>query len=101
MKQTNSTITFLSAQYRAVMKDAYLKGLASTALLSTAALASVYSNASQAEELTSLDQLASGGDYSLSSGTKSFDVNKKIDWNGNLVISGGAEKGFHKSIPRS
>lgn len=96
MKQTNSTITFLSAQYRAVMKDAYLKGLASTALLSTAALASVYSNTSQAEELTSLDQLASGGDYSLSSGTKSFDVNKKIDWNGNLVISGGAEKGFHK-----
>ena len=99
MKQTNSTITFLSAQYRAVMKDAYLKGLASTALLSTAALASVYSTSTQAAELNNLDQLASGGEFTLSSGSgaKNFDVSKPVKWQGNLTIEGGPEagKGVH------
>ncbi|MCK0534813.1 MULTISPECIES: autotransporter outer membrane beta-barrel domain-containing protein [unclassified Anaerobiospirillum] len=99
MKQTNSTITFLSAQYRAVMKDAYLKGLASTALLSTAALASVYSTSTQAAELNNLEELKNGGDFTLSSdkAPKQFNVDKQIEWNGNLSITAGpaAGQGVH------
>ena len=41
MRQTNSTLTFLAAQYRAVLKDAYLKGLASTAIVGTAVMGSM------------------------------------------------------------
>ena len=38
MKQTNNAIKFLMAQYRAIFKNAYFKGMAS-ALLLTAGLA--------------------------------------------------------------
>ena len=94
MKQTNSTITFLSAQYRAVLKDAYLKGLASTAILSTAALASVYSSTAEAATpLNNIDQLQNGGDYTLDGSTggtsKDFKVNKQLDWKGNLTVTHG------------
>ncbi|MCK0525812.1 hypothetical protein [Anaerobiospirillum sp. NML120449] len=94
MKQTNSTITFLSAQYRAVLKDAYLKGLASTAILSTAALASVYSStADAATALTDINQLKNSGDYTLDGtlggGSKDFKVTSKLDWKGDLTVTGG------------
>lgn len=92
MKQTNSTITFLSAQYRAVMKDAYLKGLASTALLSTAALASVYSSSTDAKELTNLDDLKNSGALTLGSTTqdgKKFELNNKLEWNADLTLTDG------------
>ena len=93
MKQTNSTITFLSAQYRAVLKDAYLKGLASTAILSTAALASVYSSTADAAALTDINQLKNSGDYTLDGtlggGSKDFKVTSKLDWKGNLTVTHG------------
>ena len=38
MKQTNNAIKFLMAQYRAIFKNAYFKGMASAVLL-TAGLA--------------------------------------------------------------
>ena len=38
MKQTNNAIKFLMAQYRAIFKNAYFKGMA-TALVLTAGLA--------------------------------------------------------------
>ena len=100
MKQTNSTITFLSAQYRAVMKDAYLKGLASTALLSTAALASVYSSSTDAKELTNLDELSSSEALTLGSPNtdgKQFQLNKKLEWNAALSLGDG-KKGKPNSI---
>ena len=48
MKQTNNAIKFLMAQYRAIFKNAYFKGMA-TALVLTAGLA-----AGQAQAATEL-----------------------------------------------
>ena len=101
MKQTNSTITFLSAQYRAVLRDAYLKGLASTAILSTAALASVYSSAAEAAQpadLNDLEQLQKPGDYTLDSGSgpKDLQLYKKLDWQGNLTVNSSVKGNPHK-----
>ena len=94
MKQTNSTITFLSAQYRAVLKDAYLKGLASTAILSTAALASVYSSTAEAaSELTNLNQIQQSGDYTIGNKPDKsvvLETRGQIDWKGNLTVTGGS-----------
>ena len=76
MKQTNSTLTFLSAQYRAVMKDAYLKGLASTALLSSAAMGSIYASTADAadnRQLNDFNDLATAGDVTYSE-AKSKDI---------------------------
>ena len=101
MKQTNSTITFLAAQYRAVLKDAYLKGLASTALLSTAALASVYtSSAEAATKLDNLEQLGTAGDYTLddTAGSKDLRVNKDLNWQGNLTVNSSVKGDPHKII---
>lgn len=101
MKQTNSTITFLAAQYRAVLKDAYLKGLASTALLSTAALASVYSSSAEAAtKLDNLEQLGTAGDYTLddTAGSKDLRVNKDLNWQGNLTVNSSVKGDPHKII---
>ena len=48
MKQTNNAIKFLMAQYRAIFKNAYLKGMA-TALVLTAGLAAGQSQAATAD----------------------------------------------------
>lgn len=45
MKQTNSTLTFLQAQYRAVFKNAYFKGLTSALVLTTGLAAAQDANA--------------------------------------------------------
>ena len=50
MKQTSSAITFLMAQYRAIFKHAYIKGLASAVIL-TAGLAAGASQAADTEGL--------------------------------------------------
>lgn len=97
MKQTNSTLTFLSAQYRAVMKDAYLKGLASTALLSSAAMGSIYASTADAAEAKPLDNfsdLATAGDVSYSD-TKSKDIaiGESGEWNAKLNVTNGANDG--------
>ena len=49
MKQTNNAIKFLMAQYRAIFKNAYLKGMA-TALVLTAGLAATAGNAQAATQ---------------------------------------------------
>ena len=54
MKQTNNAIKFLMAQYRAIFKNAYFKGMASAVLL-TAGLAA---GASQAADIDSADAWA-------------------------------------------
>ena len=49
MKQTNNAIKFLMAQYRAIFKNAYLKGMA-TALVLTAGLAAGQAQAASAQD---------------------------------------------------
>ena len=49
MKQTNNAIKFLMAQYRAIFKNAYFKGMA-TALVLTAGLAATAGNAQAATQ---------------------------------------------------
>ena len=49
MKQTNNAIKFLMAQYRAIFKNAYFKGMA-TALVLTAGLAAGQAQAASAED---------------------------------------------------
>lgn len=112
MRQTNSTLTFLAAQYRAVLKDAYLKGLASTAIVGTAVMGSMGSahaaNSQDAPELkpqsptelTNLSQLAQKGSQlqlssSGSSGTKNFTLQQSQEWNADLVITNGDNRTPH------
>ena len=108
MRQTNSTLTFLAAQYRAVLKDAYLKGLASTAIVGTAVMGSMGSaHAADTQdtatptrtELTNIDQLAdqnaklvlsSSGDQ-----VKKFELKESTEWNADLVITNGDNKTPH------
>ena len=49
MKQTNNAIKFLMAQYRAIFKSAYFKGMA-TALVLTAGLAAGQSQAATPDD---------------------------------------------------
>ncbi len=67
MKQTSSALTFLLAQYRAIFKRAYVKGIASAVLL-TAGLAA---GQAQADPYTDLDSIntATGGDVITIDGT--------------------------------
>ena len=63
MKQTSAALTFLLAQYRAIFKRAYIKGIASAVLL-TAGLAA---GAAQAADTLYFE--GSGGNWELKSGT--------------------------------
>ena len=96
MKQTNSTLTFLSAQYRAVMKDAYLKGLASTALLSSAAMGSIYASTADAAptELNDFKDLAQSGEVSYSKdAAKEIAIADSGEWNAKLNVTNGKDDG--------
>ena len=62
MKQTNNAIKFLMAQYRAIFKNAYFKGMA-TALVLTAGLA-----AGQAQAVDEIYETAAGTDISQAVG---------------------------------
>ena len=98
MKQTNNAIKFLMAQYRAIFKNAYFKGLTSAVLL-TAGLA--VAGGAQAADLSSLDDLASADADITITGTSTDDgtndkwANLKVTvttdktWNGSLTITGG------------
>ena len=91
MRQTNSTLTFLSAQYRAVFKDAYIKGLASSAVISTAFLSTVSVGEVQATELTDLKQLQEeGADLTLATSggqAQNFNVKGDLQWNADLKVT--------------
>ena len=109
MRQTNSTLTFLAAQYRAVLKDAYLKGLASTAIVGTAVMGSMGSahaadshdtTAPTPQDFTSLEQLKEKGaklNLTLSGGkTKQFEIKESQAWDADLVITDGLNSGPHQ-----
>ena len=111
MRQTNSTLTFLAAQYRAVLKDAYLKGLASTAIVGTAVMGSMGSAHAansqdpavptpSSKEFTSLEQLKEAGaklNLTLSGGkTHKFEIQNSQAWDADLVVTNGLNDGPHQ-----
>ena len=69
MKQTSNALTFLMAQYRAIFKNAYFKGIATAAIV-TAGLAVGSANAAKTGEW--LDQAPESGAASvvITSGTE-------------------------------
>ena len=101
MKISNNALNFILAQYRAIFKRAYVKGLASAVLL-TAGLAA--GQAQAAGPLTSIDNGLSGtivigktiGDVEATNSAinlKSKDVgqiNGKNKWNANVTVNSGA-----------
>lgn len=111
MRQTNSTLTFLAAQYRAVLKDAYLKGLASTAIVGTAVMGSMGSAHAadshdsavptpSSKEFTSLEQLKEAGAKltltSSGSSTQKFEIKESQAWDADLVITNGSNSNPHQ-----
>ncbi len=109
MRQTNSTLTFLAAQYRAVLKDAYLKGLASTAIVGTAVMGSMGSahaadsqdsTTSSSQDFTKLEQLKEKGaklNLALSGGkTQQFEIKDSQAWDADLVITNGDNSTPHQ-----
>ena len=97
MKQTNNAIKFLMAQYRAIFKNAYFKGLTSAVLL-TAGMA--VAGQAQADSMTSLDDLATEdvtitGNTSDSGNGKYEAINVAASgnftsWNNTLTINSGS-----------
>ena len=109
MRQTNSTLTFLAAQYRAVLKDAYLKGLASTAIVGTAVMGSMGSahaadahdtSTSSSQDFTKLEQLKEkGAQLTLNTSgaqTKNFTIENSQRWDADLVITNGDNSNPHQ-----
>ena len=92
MKVSNNALNFLLAQYRAIFKRAYVKGLASAVLL-TAGLAAAQAQAANltndsgsALEATEAITIGSGGDYDSIKISGGFS-NK---WNADVTITSGA-----------
>ena len=101
MKQTSNAIKFLLAQYRAIFKSAYFKGLATAAVV-TVGLAAASS--AQATKLTDVSNLPTNGEdititgKSSSNGTNNeweglyfSGLNQNVEnLNGSITISGGS-----------
>ena len=105
MKQTNNAIKFLMAQYRAIFKNAYFKGLTSAVLL-TAGLAVAGNAQADANIIHRVDDLNQalvedktdriefdGTKYTswISNGTNTSATNPEVI-NGDMVIKAGAHK---------
>ena len=90
MKQTNNALKYLLAQYRAIFKNAYFKGLVSATVL-TAGLAAV--GTAQAAALTSADLPTDGStvtiDGTANTNIYQSDVSGDLPLNGQLVINSG------------
>lgn len=109
MKQTNNAIKFLMAQYRAIFKNAYLKGLVSAVVLTTGLAAgaataqaaegplNVGSGANTDLETifgdTGLTSADNGPFVNLSSGTVVASGSSSHDWNASLTLDGSGDKG--------
>ena len=87
MKQTSSALTFLMAQYRAIFKRAYVKGIASAVLL-TAGLAA---GAAQAAENSLLVGWQSGDAIETKTANDTFKVNEQTIVNG-ITIGDSSHK---------
>ena len=98
MKQTNSAIKFLMAQYRAIFNNAYFKGLA-TATVATLALAAGQAQAATAtptlaETLKNTTAKAPAGDFTLST---TETISGAGGYMGNLTIASGGSLSFDGS----
>ena len=99
MKQTSAALTFLLAQYRAIFKRAYIKGLASAVLL-TAGLAAGQAQATPYSSLTTINNVS--GDTITIDGTAATDadtVDIKVKsgdttLNKNVIFNLGNESDF-------
>ena len=99
MKQTNNAIKFLMAQYRAIFKNAYFKGLTSAVLL-TAGLA--MAGGAQADALTDITKLTQGDKITITSttGTNNYDnvylinlTSGSYNLKGQLTVTSGSTGG--------
>ena len=97
MKISNNALNFLLAQYRAIFKRAYVKGIASAVLL-TAGLAAGAAQAADASLVDLTDELPQSGSITIDgSGDGSNNTFKNIaitsgsntKFNGEVVITGG------------
>ncbi len=99
MKQTSSALTFLLAQYRAIFKHAYIKGLAPAVLL-TAGLAAAGSAQANSKDLTDPTNLPGSGETITITGNSNNPgsdeyTNLRISsgstpsWDGELIITSG------------
>ena len=90
MKQTSSALTFLMAQYRAIFKRAYVKGIA-TAVLLTAGLAAGAAQAADTDIDAQLGATATEAkDYTVS-GTATFSGSSS-KYVGTLTVTGSEAK---------
>ena len=97
MKQTNNAIKFLMAQYRAIFKNAYFKGLTSAVLLTAGlavagnAQASAFTNANN--ELADAEQEITISDQSSDSDNFKLNLSSGSAWNATVNITSGAAGG--------
>ena len=87
MKLSNNAIKFLMAQYRAIYKNAYVKGLA-TAVILTSALAA---GQAQAKEIAAIGDLAAESAVEIGTGNNDKTVQASgtgLGWNAALTLSG-------------
>ena len=107
MKQTNNAIKFLMAQYRAIFKNAYFKGLTSAVLLTAGLAAGGAQAATTIDRVDALNQALTtdqtdqivfdGKDYTLwitNDTASSSDAPEII--NGDMIIREGASGAVHK-----
>ena len=85
MKLSNNALNFLLAQYRAIFKRAYVKGLASAVLL-TAGLAA---GAAQAAEIKGAASWDAATDATFNSGDNYTSGSGTIDYFNNLTVASG------------
>ena len=88
MKQTNNAIKFLMAQYRAILQNAYFKGLATAAVV-TMGLAA---GQAQAADISKIGDLATAGNATISGTTSAVTLTTakgENKWLADLVISNG------------
>ena len=94
VKVSNNALNFLLAQYRAIFKRAYIKGLASAVLLTAGLAAS--STASYAAALTDASKLAESGTITINTGGTNDSVTIHSNsaaisnaWQADLVVASG------------
>ena len=99
MKQTNNAIKFLMAQYRAIFKSAYFKGLTSAVLL-TAGLAAGATQAAGIEDKLGADAenatdvvINTGSDNTFTSTTAKYANSLTITGNGVTLESTSTSSG--------
>ena len=94
MKVSNNALNFLLAQYRAIFKRAYVKGLASAVML-TAALAAGQAQATDITDdalglLTSAGEVTVDGDDTALTISGTASTGTTVDWKANVTVTSGA-----------